>query len=57
MIADAELCDIQANLGDDPTHLMAKYCWKRNDVVRGQQKIGVTQPGRLHLDEDFAANG
>ena len=35
---------------------MAEYCWKRNDIVRGEQKIGVTQPGRLHVDEDFASD-
>jgi hypothetical protein len=55
MIADAELCDIRANLGDDPRDLMAEYC--RNDIVRGEQKIGVTQPGCLHLNENFAPNG
>jgi hypothetical protein len=42
MIADAELCDIRANLGDDPRDLMAEHCWKLNDVVRGEQKICVT---------------
>jgi hypothetical protein len=57
MIAGAELCDIRANLGDDPRDLMAEYRWKRNDIVRGEQKIGVTQPGRLHLNENFAPNG
>jgi hypothetical protein len=57
MIADEELSDIWANLGDDPRDLMAEYCWKRNDFVRGKQKIGVTQPGRLHLNENFAPNG
>jgi hypothetical protein len=36
---------------------MAEYCWKRSDIVRGEQKIGVTQPGRSHLNENFAPNG
>ena len=37
MIAGAELCDIRANLGDDPGDLMAEYCWKRRDIVRSEQ--------------------
>jgi hypothetical protein len=37
MIAGAELCDIRANLGDDPGDLMAEYCRKRRDIVRSEQ--------------------
>ena len=57
MIADAKLCDIRASLSDDPRDLMAEYCWKRNDIVRSKQKIGVTKPGRSHLNKNFAPNG
>jgi hypothetical protein len=54
MIAGAELCDIRANLGDDPGDLVAEYCWKRRDIVRSEQLIGVTQPRGAHIDENFA---
>jgi hypothetical protein len=57
MIADAELCDIGANLADDTRDLMTKYRGKRSDIVRCKQKIGVTQSGRLHVDENFTPNG
>ena len=57
MIADAELCDIRANLGDDTRDLVAKYSRERSDIVRRKQKIGVTQPGRLDLDVNFTPNG
>ena len=57
MIADAELRDIRADLGDDSRDLVAEYRRKRSDIVRGKQKIGVTQPGRAHVDENFAPNG
>jgi hypothetical protein len=57
MIGDAELCDIWADLGDDARDLMAKYGGERSDIVRRKQKIGVTQPGRLHVDENFTPNG
>ena len=57
MIADAELCDIRADLGDDTGDLMAKYRGERSDTVRRKQQIGVTQPGRLDLDENFTPNG
>jgi hypothetical protein len=36
---------------------MAKYRGQRSDIVRGKQKIGMTQPGRPHLDENFTPNG
>jgi hypothetical protein len=57
MIADAELCNIRADLGDDTADLVAKYRGQRSDIVRGKQKIGMTQPGRPHLDENFTPNG
>jgi hypothetical protein len=57
MIADAELCGIGANLGDDTRDLVAKYSRERSDIVRRKQKIGVTQPGRLDLDENFTPHG
>jgi hypothetical protein len=57
MIAEAELGDIWANLGDDTRDLVAKYSRERSDSVRRKQKIGVTQPGRLDLDENFTPNG
>jgi hypothetical protein len=57
MIAAAELCDIRADLGDDTGDLMAKYRGERSDIVRRKQKIGVTQPGCLHIDENFTPNG
>ena len=34
MIADAELCDIRADLDDDTGDLMAKYRGERSDIVR-----------------------
>ena len=57
MIADSELCDIRANLDHDSGNLMAEYCWKWNDIVGGEQKIGMTKPGRTYLNKNFAPNG
>jgi hypothetical protein len=51
------LCDIRADLSDDTGDLIAKDGGERRYIVRRKQKIGVTQPGRLHLDESFASNG
>jgi hypothetical protein len=57
MIAGAELRDIRADLDDDTGDLMAKYRGERSDIVRGKQKIGVTEPRRLDVDGNFTPNG
>ena len=35
---------------------MAEHARSRNDIVRSEKQVGVTQPGRSHLDEDFASD-
>jgi hypothetical protein len=54
MIPNTELSDIGADLSDDSRHLVAEHRWRRNDVVRGEQYVGVTESGRLHVDQNFA---
>ena len=56
MISDAELRDIGPNRGRDPRDLVTKHHRRWNDIVSSKQKVGMTQAGRLHLDENFAPN-
>ena len=56
MITNTELRDVGTDLSDDSRHLVAEHRRRRNDVVRGEQQVGVTEPGRLHVDQNFAAD-
>jgi hypothetical protein len=55
MISDTELCDIGTDCGHNPRDLMAKHRRHWNDIVSSEQKVGMAQAGRLHLDENFAS--
>ena len=56
VISDADLRDIGTYFGNDPGDLVTKYRRGWNDIVRGEEQVGVTQPGRLHVDENFATS-
>ena len=54
MIPDTELRDVGTDCEHDPCDLVTQHRRRRNEIVSGKQQIGVTQPGRPHLDENFA---
>jgi hypothetical protein len=54
VIPDTELLDIGADSSHDPRDLVAQHGWHRNDIVCGEQQVGVTQPRGSHVDEDLA---
>ncbi len=54
VISDTELRDVGTDCSHDSRDLVAEHRRRRNDVVRGEEQVGVTQPGRLHVDENFA---
>jgi hypothetical protein len=56
MISDTELRDIGTDRGHNPRDLVTKHRRHWNDIVSSEQKVGMTQAGRLHLDENFAPN-
>jgi hypothetical protein len=56
VIADADLCDVGADGSHDPRDFVAQDRRCRDEVVRGEQKVGVTQPGRSNVDESLASH-
>jgi hypothetical protein len=56
VIPDTEVRDIGAEFRHYPRDLVAKHgrCWE--DSVGGEEKVSVTQPGRSHIDQNFAPN-
>ena len=56
MISDTELRDIRTDCSHDPCDLVTKHRWRWNDIVSGEKQVGMTQPRRLHVDEDFASD-
>src|SRR5260370_19310322 len=56
MISDMELCDIGTDRGHNRCDLVTKHRRHWDDIVSSEQKVGMTQAGRLHLDENFAPN-
>jgi hypothetical protein len=56
VISDTELRDVRTDCGHDPRDLVTKHRWRWNDIASSEQKVGMTQPGRSHLDENFAPN-
>jgi hypothetical protein len=45
-----------ATCGYDPCDLVTEHRGRRNEIVGGKEQVGVTQPGRLHVDESFTSN-
>jgi hypothetical protein len=41
---DAELRDVRCDFRDDSRHFVAQDGWHRDDIVRGEQQVGMTQP-------------
>jgi hypothetical protein len=56
VVAGLNLRDVRTYRSDDPCDLVAEHARSRNDVVRSEKQISVTQPRRSHFDEDFAPN-
>ena len=53
MISDTELRDIGTDRGHNPRNLVTKHRRRWNDIVSSEKQVGVTQPGRSHLDKNF----
>jgi hypothetical protein len=56
VISDADLRDVGSDCGHDTRDFVTKHRRCRNKVVSGEEQVGVTQPGRSHVDENFAPN-
>jgi hypothetical protein len=54
--SDADLRDIGSYFSNDPGDVVTKHRRGRNNIVSGEEQVGVTQPGRSHVDEDFVPN-
>jgi hypothetical protein len=53
VISDAELRDFGPHGGHDPVELVTEDRRHPHEVVRGEQEVGVAQPGGSNLDEDL----
>jgi hypothetical protein len=56
VIADTELRDLRANFRHTPGDLVAKHGRCREYRVRSEEQVGMTEPGRLYIDQNFASN-
>jgi len=56
VISDAELRDVRSNLCHNPCNLVAQHGWHRDDVVRGEQQVGMTHPRRPHVARTWRMN-
>ena len=56
MISHTELHDFRTHGRHDPRNLVTKHHRRWDDIVSGEKQVGVTQPGGLHVDEDFASD-
>jgi hypothetical protein len=54
VISGTELSDVRTNGCHDPCDLVTQHRGCRKDVVSSEQKIGVTQADRLHVNKSFA---
>jgi hypothetical protein len=54
VISDLNLRDAGSECGHDSCDFVTKHGRRRNKIVSGEEQIGVTQPRRLHVDENFA---
>ena len=57
VISDTELRDVRTDCSHDPRDLVTKHRRRWNEIVSSEQHVGVTQPGRSHVDENFAPDG
>jgi hypothetical protein len=51
-----DLADFRSHFSHDPCNLMTEHTGKRSDIVCSEQQIGVAQPRRLHVDQNFASH-
>jgi hypothetical protein len=56
VISDTELRDVWTDCSYDPRNLVTEHRRRWNDIVSSEKQVGVTQPGRPHLDEDFVCD-
>jgi hypothetical protein len=56
VVSDADLGDIGTYFGDDAGDLVTKHRRGRNNIVSGEKQVGMTQPGRSHVDQNFVPN-
>jgi hypothetical protein len=56
VISDADLRYIGTYFCNDPRNLVTKHRRRWNDIVSSEKQVGVTQPGGLHIDENFASH-
>jgi hypothetical protein len=56
VISETDLSNLGPDRTDDTGDLVTEHGWHRTKVVSGKEQIGVTQPGGLHLDENFPPN-
>jgi len=53
VVSDVELRDVTTHGCHDPGDLVTQHGGRRNNVVCGEQQVGVTQPRSLHFDENL----
>jgi hypothetical protein len=51
-----ELRHVGSKLGHDSRYLVAQNGRRRDDIVSGEEQVGVAQPGCLHVDENFPSD-
>jgi len=56
VISHTELHDFWTHGRHDPRNLVTKHHRRWDDIVSGETQVGVTQPGGLNVDEDFATD-
>ena len=56
VVAHPDLADVRTDGSHDARHLVPKHRRQRDEIVRGKQQVGVTQPGCPYVDEHFAAD-
>ena len=56
MIPDTELRGVGTDCEHVPCDLVTQHRRRRNEIVSGEQQVGVTQPRRSHVDQNFAPN-
>jgi hypothetical protein len=56
VISDTELRDVRTDCSYDPRNLVTKHRRRWNDIVSSEKQVGVTRPGGLHVDPDFASH-
>jgi hypothetical protein len=54
VITGADLRNVRSDCGHNSCNLVTEHRRCRNKIVSGEQKVGVTQPRRLHLNQNFA---